>query len=38
VGDNVGFRKLYVRDQNMDYYEGEDGKEIERIIQAKSRS
>ena len=38
VGDKVGFRKLYVRDKNVDYYDGEDGREIERIIQAKSRS
>jgi hypothetical protein len=38
VGDKVGFRRLYVRDKNVDYYEGEDGKEIERIIKAKSHS
>src|SRR6185503_2088882 len=34
VGPNVGFRALYVRDKNVNYYEGEDGKEIERIIKA----
>ena len=28
----VGFRALYVRDTNVNYYEGEDGKEIERIL------
>lgn len=38
VGDKVGFRRLYVQDKNVDYYEGEDGKEIERIIKAKSHS
>jgi uncharacterized cupin superfamily protein len=34
VGPNVGFRALYVRDRNVNYYEGEDGKEIERIIKS----
>ena len=36
VGEKVGFRKLYVRDKNVDYYQGEDGKEVERIIKTKS--
>jgi hypothetical protein len=31
VGLQVGFRALYVKDTNVGYYEGEDGKEIERI-------
>ena len=31
VGQQVGFRALYVKDKNVNYYEGEDGKEIERV-------
>jgi len=31
VGPQVGFRALYVKDTNVGYYEGEEGKEIERI-------
>jgi uncharacterized cupin superfamily protein len=31
VGPQVGFRALYVKDTNVGYYEGEDGREIERI-------
>jgi len=31
VGQQVGLRALYVKDKNVDYYEGEDGKEIERV-------
>lgn len=31
VGPQVGFRALYVKDKNVNYYDGEDGKEIERI-------
>ena len=38
VGANVGFRALYVRDRNVNYYDGEDGKEIERIVKSISRS
>jgi Uncharacterized conserved protein, contains double-stranded beta-helix domain len=34
VGPNVGFRALFVRDQNVNYYEGEDGKEIDRIMKS----
>jgi uncharacterized cupin superfamily protein len=34
VGTQVGFRALYVKDKNIGYYEGEDGKEIERIKQS----
>ena len=37
VGPNVGFRALYVRDKNVNYYEGEDGKEIGRIINSVRR-
>ena len=38
VGPNVGFRALFVRDQNVSYYEGEDGKEIERIVKSGRRA
>jgi uncharacterized cupin superfamily protein len=31
VGQQVGFRALYIKDHNVTYYEGEDGKEIERV-------
>ena len=34
VGPNVGFRALYGKDKNVSYYDGEDGKEIERIIKS----
>ena len=34
VGQQVGFRALYVKDKNVNYYEGEDGKEIERIAKS----
>jgi uncharacterized cupin superfamily protein len=37
VGPNVGFRALYVRDHNVNYYEGEDGKEVERIMKSARR-
>jgi uncharacterized cupin superfamily protein len=37
VGPNVGFRALYVRDTNVNYYDGEDGGEIERIMQSRRR-
>jgi uncharacterized cupin superfamily protein len=37
VGPNVGFRALYVRDKNVNYYEGEDGKEIGRITKSARR-
>ena len=38
VGPSVGFRALFVRDQNVNYYEGEDGKEIERIVKSGRRA
>jgi uncharacterized cupin superfamily protein len=31
VGQQIGLRALYIKDKNVDYYEGEDGKEIERV-------
>jgi uncharacterized cupin superfamily protein len=31
-GAQAGFRALYVRDTNVNYYDGEDGKEVERIL------
>ena len=31
VGPQVGFRALYLKDKNVGYYDGEDGKEIETI-------
>jgi uncharacterized cupin superfamily protein len=38
VGAQVGLRALYVKNQNVNYYEGEDGKEVERIRKSKSKS
>jgi uncharacterized cupin superfamily protein len=38
VGPKVGFRALYVRDKNVNYYDGEDGREIERIVKSNSRA
>lgn len=38
VGPKVGFRALFVRDRNVDYYEGEDGREVERIMKAVRRT
>jgi uncharacterized cupin superfamily protein len=37
LGAKVGFRALYVRDKNVNYYDGEDGREIERIVKSNSR-
>ena len=37
VGPKVGFRALYIRDKNVNYYDGEDGKEIERIVKSNGR-
>jgi len=34
VGPKVGFRALYVRDKNVNYYDGEDGRAIERIVKS----
>jgi len=38
VGANVGFRALYVRDKNVNYYDGENGDEIERVVKSRSGS
>ena len=37
VGRQVGFRALFVKDQQVSYYQGEDGQEIARIVKSKSR-
>jgi len=37
VGSKVGLRALYVRDREVDYYDGEDGKEIDRILKSGRR-
>ena len=37
VGAHVGFRALYLKDKNVGYYEGEDGKAIERIVKSSRR-
>ena len=31
-GAETGFRALFVRDRNVNYYDGEDGKEVARIL------
>ena len=31
IGQKVGLRAFYVKDKNVNYYEGEDGKEIDRV-------
>ena len=33
----LGFRALYVRDTNVNYYDGEDGSEVERILQQQNK-
>lgn len=38
IGPQVGLRALYIKDQNVNYYDGEDGKEIARIIKSASGS
>jgi hypothetical protein len=37
AGPQVGFRAFYVKDKNVNYYDGEDGKAIERIVKATRR-
>lgn len=37
VGSQVGFRALFVKDKNVDYFDGEDGKAIERVVKAARR-
>jgi uncharacterized cupin superfamily protein len=34
VGPQVGFRALYVKDKNVNYYDGEDGREVARIVRS----
>jgi hypothetical protein len=34
IGSHVGLRALYKKDQNVTYYDGEDGKEIARIMKS----
>ncbi|HEY7169023.1 MAG TPA: cupin domain-containing protein [Candidatus Binatia bacterium] len=34
VGQKVGIRALYLKDKTLNYYDGEDGKEIARITKA----
>jgi hypothetical protein len=29
-----GFRALYVRDRNVNYYDGEEGEQVERILKS----
>ena len=38
VGPNVGFRALYVRNRNVNYYEGEGGKKVEPSLNTARRS
>lgn len=38
IGPKVGLRALYIKNQNVNYYDGEDGKEIARIIKSAARS
>ena len=38
VSGQAGLRALYVKDRNVDYYAGEDGKEVARIIKSSTRS
>jgi uncharacterized cupin superfamily protein len=37
VGSRIGLRALYPRDTSMRYYDGEDGAEIARILEERSR-
>ena len=36
-GQPIGFRALYRKDENVNYYDGEDGKEVERVLEAVSK-
>jgi hypothetical protein len=36
-GAEPGFRALYVRDRNVNYYDGEDGKEVERVVTKRAK-
>jgi len=33
----TGFRALYVRDRNVNYYDGEEGNEVERVLKSASQ-
>jgi uncharacterized cupin superfamily protein len=37
-GSKVGLRALYLRDRNVDYYEGEDCSEIDRVLKSQRGS
>jgi uncharacterized cupin superfamily protein len=37
VGSKSGFRAFFVKDTNVDYYDGEDGEAIERILKSSRR-
>ena len=37
VGSQVGLRALYVKDKNVGYYDGEDGREVARVLQSTAR-
>jgi uncharacterized cupin superfamily protein len=37
-GENTGFRALFVKDKNVNYYDGEAGKEIERIVKLRRKT
>ena len=36
-GPQPGFRALYVRDKSVNYYDGEDGKQVERVFESLSQ-
>ena len=38
IGSQAGLRALYIKDRNVDYFDGEDGKEIARITKSAARS
>jgi uncharacterized cupin superfamily protein len=37
VGSQVGLRALYIKDKNVGYYDGEDGREVARVLQSTAR-
>jgi uncharacterized cupin superfamily protein len=38
IGSQAGLRALYIKDRNVDYFDGEDGKEIARIMKSATRT
>jgi hypothetical protein len=38
IGQKVGLRALYMKDKNVNYYEGEDGKEIDRVKRSRRKA